>query len=326
MTKCTVAIPVYNRQNLTLNHVALESALAQDMPDLEILVVDDCSTDGTYETLQSYHDPRLRLVRNERNVGLFGNFNRCLHLAQGQYLRILCSDDKLIPGCLGREVDIMDVHPNVVLLSTRGRRVDESGRILGPQAHHFRSGIYSGQQAIHAALWFQAHYAYNPFNYPSGILLRREVAIQVGLFDTTMRMAGDVDFFLRMLERGDLAVLDALGCEITMHPQQEGMRLAGDPAPMREIYMLTERYRPLLEQVGTYKRIRQQLAAYALGLAFKYWRMGMPQAKQAHHMIAWSSGVSQTAVIVAVMRLLSLRMLMKTTGIRFVPLQPLQAL
>ena len=324
MIKCTVAIPVYNRPELIKR--ALESALAQDVPDLEILIVDNYSTDGTWEILQIYRDPRLRLIRNKRNVGLFGNFNRCLSLAQGQYLRFLCSDDKLIPGCLGREIEVMDAHPNVALLCTRGRRVDETGRVLGAQADHFRYGIYSGRQAIHGVLWFQAHYAYNPLNYPSGILLRREVAQQADQFDTTMQMSGDVDFFLRILEHGDLAVFDLLGCEIMIHTQQISVHLTGDTAPMLEQYALVERYRQLLEQAGMYRRIKQQLAAYALGMAFKYWRMGLKDACHAHYEIACSSGVRRTKALVAVLRMLGLRLILKTTGIRLMPVHPFQSL
>src|SRR5579885_2083954 len=101
MTLCTIAIPVYNRAQLVRQ--ALESALAQDLENTEILVIDNCSTDGTWETLHEYSDPRLRLVRNPTNVGLFGNLNRCLELAEGKYLRILCSDDRLLPGCIRTE-------------------------------------------------------------------------------------------------------------------------------------------------------------------------------------------------------------------------------
>ncbi len=239
VVKCTVAIPIYNRKIDVLNRVAIDSAMEQPLKDMQILVIDDCSTDGTWELLQQVRDPRLSLVRNEHNLGLFGNFNRCLELAEGEYVRLLCSDDRLAPDCLGREVALLDRYPDVGLLLTRGRRVDGKGQVLGRQADHFQEGIYSGPAAIRSALWFHSHYALNPFNYPSGMLLRRETALKAGRFDTAMRMSGDVDFFLRMLEHGDLAVSDRLGCEITIHGNQEGVRLAGDVAirqrPRREV-------------------------------------------------------------------------------------------
>jgi len=320
MIKCTIAIPVYNREDLIRR--AVESALAQDVPNLEILVVDNCSTDRTWDVLHTYSDSRLRLVRNESNIGLFGNFNCCLNLACGQYLRFLCSDDALTPGTLRKEIAVMDAHPHVALLSTRGQRIDEVGRVLGPQADHFKEGIYPGFKAIYVILWFQSHYAYNPLNYPSGILIRRDIGVQAGQFDTNMRMLGDVDFFLRILEYGDLAVLNTLGCNIVIHTKQESSYLIGDKSPMIELNALIERYRPLLQKEGAYHRIKQQMAAYALGLAFKYWRMGLKDACRAYGEIARKSGVPKTEIYLAVLRLLSLRLLLKTVGSRFLPVCP----
>src|SRR4051794_31293108 len=81
---CTIAIPVYNREDLVRG--AIESALQHQQADLEILVIDNCSTDRTAEVARSYEDPRLRVVVNDSNLGLFGNFNRCLELATGKYI------------------------------------------------------------------------------------------------------------------------------------------------------------------------------------------------------------------------------------------------
>lgn len=319
MIKCTIAIPVYNRKNKSLNHVALESALAQQFQDLEILVVDDCSTDGTWDLLKTYHDPRLRLVRNKHNMGLFGNFNRCLQLAQGKYFRLLCSDDKLVSNCLMSEIDLMERHENVVLLSTYGRRVDTHNHALGMQANHFPPGIYAGEMAILGALWFQAHYAINPFNYPSGVLFRRCSALLAGKFNTSMRMSGDVDYFLRVLQHGDLGVVGSIGCEITVHADQEGAGLASDTVVMREIIEITECYRPLLQQYGVYQRIRHQLTAYALGLAFKYWRLRLLDAAKSHWTLAWKLNITPWGAGVGILRLLFLRLLMRVSGKRLMP-------
>lgn len=324
MTSCTIAIPVYNRKDLILR--ALDSALAQDMPDLEILVVDNCSTDGTWEVLQTYTDSRLRLARNERNLGLFGNFNRCLNLAQGKYLRFLCSDDTLVPGCLRREIEIMERNPNVSLLSTRNRLVDKTGRGLGEGANLLSPGIYRGEQAIPAVLWALGHYALNPLNYPSGVLLRRELALRVGLFDTTLQMLGDVEYFLRVLGYGDLAILDVVGCEITIHRGMESVNVAGEGVRDSELLGLCERYKACLEKDGTYRRIRQQVAAHATGVIFKYWYRRLPLASRRHLEIVRSTGVGWGDIMVAIGRLISMRLLLQTAGIRLTPIRPAQPL
>ena len=136
-----------------------------------------------------------------------------------------------------------------------------------------------------------------------------------------MRMSGDVDYFLRVLQHGDLAVVGSIGCDITVHAGQVGACLAGDESIINEIFAITERYRPLLDQAGIYKRVQQQLSAYSLGLAFKYWRMGFKDACRTHCEIVRKSGVPKTQISLAVLRLLSFRFLLKVTGVRFCPLK-----
>src|SRR5262245_50870158 len=262
MSRCTVAIPVYNRRELVRR--AVESALAQDVAGLEVLAVDNCSTDGTWDVLRTYTDPRLRLVRNEANLGVWGNFNRCLALARGEFIRLLCSDDRLSAGSLPKEVAVMAGHPGVSLLSTRGRCVDEAGRPLHTIADHLPPGVYPGRDAIYNALWVHAHYGHNPFNFPSGVLLRREVALRASGFDTSMTVAGDVDLFLRVLEHGDLAVVPDVGCEVTIHADQLGKASAASGVEMDELMAIAERYRPLLKRRGSYRQIRHQRAALAV--------------------------------------------------------------
>ena len=94
----TIAIPTYNRCSLL--HGALESALAQVGVDFEVLVCDNASDDGTEELLSQYGDPRLRIVRHAKNLGLIGNWNSCLGNARGDFLLMLSDDDCLMPTAL----------------------------------------------------------------------------------------------------------------------------------------------------------------------------------------------------------------------------------
>ena len=87
----SVCIPTYNYGRFLGR--AIESVLGQAFGDFELLVVDNASTDGTDELVAGYDDPRLSYLRNERNLGLFGNFERCLELARSDLVKILCADD-----------------------------------------------------------------------------------------------------------------------------------------------------------------------------------------------------------------------------------------
>ncbi len=313
MILCSVAIPVFNRRDLVRK--ALESALNQNVPGLEILVVDNCSTDGTWEILQTYQDPRLRLVRNDENVGLFGNFNRCLALARGTYLRFLCSDDILIPGCLESEIRIMKAHPEVALLSTAGQLVDAEDRSLGSVADDMSPGIYTGPSAIRAWFDFFSSYGRNPFNYPSGVLFRREAALQVGEFDASMRLAGDVNFYLKVLEHGELAITNVLGCKVLVHEQQEQVAANLSGAGMREHLANLEIHRTLLQRQGVYKQIRNRLSGVILGVAYFYFRTGKSPATKAHIGILREMNVNWACAVLAFIRFwVRRRLFMMTLG------------
>lgn len=278
-------------------------------------MVDNCSTDGTWELLQQFNDPRIRLVQNEHNLGLFGNFNRCLDLARGTYLRYLCSDDALAAGCLAREITVMEAHPNASLLSSRGLRVDSTGHVLGSHADHLPPGSYAGEDAIAGILWFKAYYGYNPLNYPSGILLRTDAIRRAGYFDEAMQMAGDVDLFLRVLDQGDLIVLHSFGCEITIHQHQEGSLLTDHPVVMEEEYALFERFRALVS-APVYATLVQQLSGMCLIFAWRQWRRGDTTTAQKHLELARSHGSNMLQMSAASLRLIGLRLLLKSTGIR----------
>lgn len=313
---CTVAIPVFNRRDMVLRAVA--SALAQSVSALEVLVVDNCSTDGTWEALQGLEDPRVRLVRNTQNVGLFGNFNRCLELARGEYLRFLCSDDELAPDCLLGEVADMAANPTAVLLSTTARRRASTGEVLGTHADHFPPGLYAGAAAIAGILWFRGEYAYNPLNYPSGILLHTATARQAGRFDETMRMAADLDFFFRVLMSGDLLIVDRPGCDLTIHPAQEGASLNGRVEVMEEEYLLLQRFGALLGSPRDLRRVTDQMGGLCLRFALGGWRRGNRESARRHLALARAHGSGLFAAAMACLRILTVRSLLRL-GVRRLP-------
>ena len=98
----TICIPAYNQEAFIGE--CIRSALEQSHPNLDILVVDDCSTDRTLEIARSFRDRRLTVLRNDSNLGLAGNWNRVVHLARGDYVKLLCGDDVLYPYCVERQV------------------------------------------------------------------------------------------------------------------------------------------------------------------------------------------------------------------------------
>jgi glycosyltransferase involved in cell wall biosynthesis len=109
--RVTVLLPVY--QGRTFLGEALDSILVQTFRDFELLVVDDGSTDGTAELLDACDDPRLRVIRQDRNRGLVASLNRGLDEARGEIIARMDADDLSLPDRLRRQVDFLDAHPEV---------------------------------------------------------------------------------------------------------------------------------------------------------------------------------------------------------------------
>ena len=127
--KVTVVIPVYNREKYVCE--AIESVLDQTFADFELLVIDDGSTDRSREAVQSYHDPRIRLMSNEKNEGIPKTRNKGIGLARGEYLAFLDSDDRAYPERLAKQVAFLDRHPDYAAVGAWIDWMDEEGRPLG---------------------------------------------------------------------------------------------------------------------------------------------------------------------------------------------------
>jgi len=120
--RVSVCIPAYNGAKYL--PAALTSLTRQTFEDLEIIVVDDTSPDNTREVVEACRDPRVRYVRNPKNLGVPGNLERALVLARGEYLGIYEDQDLFHPELLARSVSILNRDPGVGFVATGVRLID----------------------------------------------------------------------------------------------------------------------------------------------------------------------------------------------------------
>lgn len=151
----TIGIPTYNRADLYLR-MALESALDQTYPHLEVVVSDNGSTDGTQAYVTGIKDDRIRYFRHEAVLTPNGNFNFCLDQARGDYFILLHDDDFIDPDFVSECIKVVQSHPGVGVIRTGTRIVDADGHILrnapGSQA--------AGSAADLFARWFEKRTAF----------------------------------------------------------------------------------------------------------------------------------------------------------------------
>lgn len=127
--RLTVIIPAYNRAHLLQG--AIDSVLSQEFRDFELLIIDDGSTDDTASVVAGNLDPRLRLIRNSRNLGIPLTRQRGLDAARGRYVALLDSDDRMRPGRLARQVAFLDAHADIATLGGSVQKYHPDGRPAG---------------------------------------------------------------------------------------------------------------------------------------------------------------------------------------------------
>jgi glycosyltransferase involved in cell wall biosynthesis len=144
----SILIPVYNRKELLGS--CIQSALDQTVANLEVVIVDNASTDGTWEVCQEYasRDRRVRIFRNETNIGPVRNWQRCFAEAKGKYGKILFSDDLMYPAFLEKTLPYMD-DPEVGFVFTAAEIGSQPG--TGQLAYRWANG----SNKLHSHLFVQ---------------------------------------------------------------------------------------------------------------------------------------------------------------------------
>lgn len=129
MPLLSVVLPTFNSGDLLIE--TLQSVLTQSVTDFELLVMDDASTDGTWERLATFDDPRIRLHRNACNLGLPTNMNIAMAMAKGKYLARVDHDDCAMPERFEKQVGFLENNPEVTIVGSQLEHFHDHSGITG---------------------------------------------------------------------------------------------------------------------------------------------------------------------------------------------------
>lgn len=244
----SICIPAYNNAEYIMD--TIDAVLNQTYKRLELIIVDDNSTDGTYELLQKIKDPRVRVFHNEKNLGMSGNWNRCLALCTGEFVKLICADDMLAPTAVEREAKALADNPSAVLAESDTKLVDLDGKGKGVNKRYHKSGLVNGREIIRKGFFNQ-----NFFGAPQANTFRRAAAQKAGGFDPDFTYILDYDFWVSMAYEGDVYIIhEPLNYFRVRKGSNTGAVMGGDRAKT-EIYVAE--HRRLLEK----NRERMHLSA-----------------------------------------------------------------
>lgn len=206
MSLVSICIPTYNGSKHL--EACLDSVISQTYQNTEIIIVDDQSTDMTWELLNQYatKDNRIRLFRNETNLGLVGNWNRCIELAKGEWIKFVFQDDWLDRDCLRKMVATSEADGALLTVCRREFVFELVNDLVIAEyekfSNHFSpEGQFPNQQRISSQEFcgvLLKHPAVNFLGEPTAMLIHSNAITHYGIFNPEFIQLCDLEYWARI--------------------------------------------------------------------------------------------------------------------------------
>lgn len=193
--KLSVVMPVFNCERFVGQ--AIESILNQHFTDFEFIIIDDGSTDRTREIIGSYHDERIKLIKNGRNLGTTKTLNIGVLQANGDFIARMDADDISLPERFQLQYDFLTHHQDIAVAGSWYEEIDESGK----HVRFFR--LPTDASEIKCYLVSPGDLGYYCVSHPT-VIMRRKVLMQIGSYDEGSR-AQDYELWTRVLRKYRIA-------------------------------------------------------------------------------------------------------------------------
>lgn len=226
----SICIPTYN--GAVYISEAIESALAQTYTNIEIVVSDDASKDGTLTIIKKYKANTTIPIHiyKHKPQGIGANWNNCIQKANGTYIKFLFQDDVLYPSCIEKMVETCISYPNIGLVACKRDFIIEGQQ--SPEIDQWIENYKNLQHKIEGdakinildnTLFANINFSKSPYNKigePTTVLFKKEIINEVGYFDEELKQILDYVFYYRILKNHPIAIINNPLMKFRIHEQQ----------------------------------------------------------------------------------------------------------
>jgi glycosyltransferase involved in cell wall biosynthesis len=267
--KVSVIMPVLNGRRFIGE--AIQSIADQTYSNCELVVVDDGSTDGTQECVQSFMDRlEIRYVRHESPQGIAPSMNDGLRHATGDFISFLDHDDAWFPDFVRTQVTYLQEHPETGMVHSDFQTIDVEGNVIEASVAAAR-GRQRPSGYVFPALFMDS------FIVGNSVMIRRECFTRLGIFDESLRW-GDYHMWLRIARHYRVDYMPKVLTKYRQHPSQSTRSTAGErpdapPVAMQALQSILQLYPEIRSELGE-RMIRHRFASFYFDLAYGWYTKG----------------------------------------------------
>lgn len=209
----SVIMPAYNAEQYVGE--AIKSVLDQTYDNLELIVIEDCSTDNTLQEIKKIKDARLKLYKNKQNFGIAAATNRGIDVCKGRYVALLDDDDIAMPERLRLQVEYLEEHGDIDILGGRSIVIDKVGNVID-----YEATPRNNPKFIKAMLLF------NNMDFRNGtVMMRREFLTKNRLrYENECYGMQDLKFYIESSKLGGISSIDKFLLKYRIHDNNETVK------------------------------------------------------------------------------------------------------
>jgi glycosyltransferase involved in cell wall biosynthesis len=178
----------------------IDSCLAQQYPELELLIIDNNSSDATRDILEAVEDQRVQIIRNTTTLPVADGFNLAVQQSRGRFVKLMCTGDRLQPDCIDKQAKVLEANADVTLVAVQTDHVDDEGNLF-TRARGLAGlvGRHPGERAMARIV----RRGPNPIGPPVSVMFRRMDFDRCGGCRGDRLFPVDMDLWVRLLVFGD---------------------------------------------------------------------------------------------------------------------------